>query len=166
MPPLLARLKNVFRRKSGPGAETGAEAAVSSEAVPAADGEAVEAGRLQRVLAKLSNKWVWIPCVSVIVLVPLVIMALMLMQSAQEKAHLQEELLATQKQLEQSTTVKNASASLATSRQTDDPLKQEDPSAADGNPGVDEDDCVVTDQASVIKNLKNCIESFNHSTAR
>ncbi len=37
---------------------------------------------------------------------------------------------------------------------------------ADSGSAVDAGDCVVTDQASVIKNLKNCIEGFNRTTAR
>ncbi len=116
---LLTRLKNVFRRKSGPDAENDAETTAPDEAAPAEDGEVVEVGRLQRVLARLSNKWVWIPGVSVIVLVPLVIMAWMLMQSTQEKARLQVELQAAQKKLEQPKPAKQSDASQTAKKQTE-----------------------------------------------
>jgi hypothetical protein len=170
---LLMRLKNVFRRKSGPDAENDAETAAPDEAAPAVEGEEVEVGRLQRVLARLSNKWVWIPGVSVIVLVPLVAMAWMLMQSAQEKARLQVELQAAQKKLEQPKSIKQPDASKTVKKQTGDthePGENSLPVSAgggtDSGSAVDAGDCVVTDQASVIKNLKNCIEGFNQTSAR
>ena len=133
----------------------------------------LEVGRFQRVRARLSNKWVWIPGVGVIVLVPLVVMAVMLMQSAQEKARLQAELQAAQKKLEQPRPLKQPDASHTARKQTDDTLEPGENSlpvsaggGTDSGSGVDAGDCVVTDQASVIKNLKNCIEGFNRTSAR
>lgn len=170
---LLTRLRNVFRRKSGTGAENDAETTASGEAAPAEDGEMVEAGRFQRALASLSNKWVWIPGVSVIVLVPFVVMAVLLMQSAQEKTRLQVELQAAQQKLKQSQPVTKLSTSPAEKEQTNDTLEPGENSmpviagnVADSGSGGDAGDCVVTDQASVIKNLKNCIEGFNRTSAR
>lgn len=170
---LLTRLRNVFRRKSGTSAENDVETTASGEAAAAEDGEVVEAGRFQRALASLSNKWVWIPGVSVIVLVPFVVMAVMLMQSAQEKSRLQVELQAAQKKLEQPKPAKKPDASKTAKKQTDDTLEPGEnsmpvsaSSGTDSGSGVDPGDCVVTDQASVIKNLKNCIEGFNRTTSR
>lgn len=170
---LLTRLKNVFRRKSGPDAENDAETAASHEAAHAVEGEAVEVGRLQRVRARLSNKWVWIPGLSIILLVPLVTMAWMLVQSTQEKARLQVELQAAQKKLEQPSPTKQSAASQTAKKPTNETLEPGENSmpvsaggGVDSTSAVDAGDCVVTDQASVLKNLKNCIEGFNRTSAR
>lgn len=169
---LLTRLKNVFRRKSGPDTGNGMETATPDEAVPAVEGEEVEVGRLQRVLTRLSNKWVWIPGLSIILLVPLVTMTWMLMQSTQEKARLQVELQASQKKREQPKSIKQSDASLAAKKQTDDTLETGEnslPESAGGGvdsaSAFDAGDCVLTNQASVLKNLKNCIEDFNRTSA-
>jgi hypothetical protein len=170
---LLTRLKDVFHRKSGTDFGDDVEPVASDEAAPAEDGEVLEVGRFQRVRARLSNKWVWIPGLGVIVLVPFVVMAVMLMQSAQEKERLQMELQATQKKLEQPRPLKQPDARHTARKQTDDTLELGENSmpvtagsGADSGSAVDAGDCVVTDQASVIKNLKNCIEGFNRASSR
>jgi hypothetical protein len=169
---LLTRLKDVFHRKPSP-AENDTETTAPDGAAPAEDGEVLDVGRFQRVRARLSSKWVWIPGLGVIVLAPLVVMAVMLMQSVQEKARLQAELQAAQKKLEQPSPLKQPDASHTAKKQTDDTLEPGENSlpetaggGADSGLGVDAGDCVVTDQASVIKNLKNCIEGFNRTSAR
>lgn len=169
---LLTRLKDVFHRKPSP-AENDAETTAPDEAAPAEDSEVLDVGRFQRVRARLSSKWVWIPGLGVIILVPLVVMAVMLMQSVQEKARLQAELQAAQKKPEQPRPLKLPDASHTAKKQTDDTLEPGEnslPVTAGGGAGsglgVDAGDCVVTDQASVIKNLRNCIEGFNRSSAR
>lgn len=169
---LLTRLKDVFHRKPSP-AENDTETTAPDGAAPAEDGEVLDVGRFQRMRARLSSKWVWIPGLGVIVLAPLVVMAVMLMQSVQEKARLQAELQAAQKKLEQPRPLKQPDASHTAKKQTDDTLEPGENSlpetaggGADSGLGGDAGDCVVTDQASVIKNLKNCIEGFNRTSAR
>lgn len=122
----LARVKRAFRRKqpatlpllvdqiieSGapnagqaesadpePAADQTQQSAPGSAPVPADIADAVPVSRMVRVLGLLGNKWVWIPGVSVIVLAIIVTLALMLVQSTQEKDHLQAELAASQKAL-------------------------------------------------------------------
>lgn len=175
---LLARVKNTLRRQPGPetlGADAdesipsagqNMDAAVSSEAGPASDEDTVQVGRFRRVLATLSNKWVWIPGASVMLLALIGAMALLLLQSEQEKQQLQAELLATQKKLEQTGVSKKAAADADAPRPAGDPVfVAVGSAAADTRPGVDAGDCQVSDKESVTQNLKNCIDSFNRSMA-
>jgi hypothetical protein len=175
----LARLKTTFRRpgpeaieadESIPDAKRNRDATAFSEDEADSDGDAPQPGRIRRALAALSNKWVWIPAASAMLLVLIGAMALMLLQSAQEKEHLQAELLATQKKLEQSGVAKEVTAD------TDVPapapaavpvpaLAAVGSAAAGSRPGIAAGDCQVSDQASVTENLKNCIDSFNRSMA-
>jgi len=177
---VLARLKTTFRRQpkpqaleadeSIPGAELKRDATAFSEDESDSDEDTAPPGRIRRVLATLSNKWVWIPGASVMLLVLIGAMALMLLQSAQEKEHLQAELLATQKKLEQAGVAKKVAAD------TDVPAPAPAPAdvptfaavgsaAAGSRPGIDAGDCQVSDKGSVTQNLKNCIDSFNRSMA-
>lgn len=169
---LLTRLKNRLRRQpelppseaadmgaATLGAERRTEAVASSDDASADDENAEHVGRTRRVLAVLSSKWVWIPGLSVVLLALMGALMLMLLQSAQEKEHLQEELLATKKKLEQTIT-KKAAAERGASGQAGTPAVA---AVADSNSGIDDGDCAVTDKESVIRNLKNCIDSFNNS---
>jgi hypothetical protein len=157
-PSLLVRIKNRLRRQSGlPPSEEDTDEPTPGDAESADDESPVQVGRIRRVLAVLSNKWVWIPGVSVVLLALLGAMLLGLLQSAQETKQLQAELLATQKKLEQATT-KKAAASRDASRQAGNHAVA---TAADSSPGIDAGDCTVTDKESVIQNLRNCIDSFN-----
>lgn len=171
---VLARLKTTFRRQakpeafeadeSSPGAELNRGAtAFSEEDESDSDEDTAPPGRLRRVLATLSNKWVWIPGASAMLLVLIGAMALMLLQSAQEKQHLQAELLATQKKLEQKGVAKEAAAK-ENARPADAPAFAAIGSAS-ADAGIDAGDCQVSDKASVTQNLKNCIDSFNRSMA-
>ena len=180
VPPLtlsfLGRLKNKLRRQPKleqleadalkPGAERNSQATAPSDANPDDDADTVQISRMRRVGAMLSNKWVWIPSVGIVLMAIIVSMLLMLLQSAQEKKQLQTQLIATQKKLEQTSIVKQAAARKNPSRQADDPPNETLGIAADDQPGVDAGDCVVADAESVVKNLKNCIDSFNNDTAQ
>jgi hypothetical protein len=167
---LLARLKNKLRRQAEmppeaavdaePEAEQRTEAVASGDVDSAGDENSLHLGRVRRVLAMLSSKWVWIPSLSVVLLALMGTMVLMLMQSAQENKHLQEALLATQKKLEQSTAKK------AAVKRDDAPGKAGDPAVATAAYSGGDGDCTVTDKESVIRNLKNCIDSFNRSRDR
>jgi len=174
---VLARLKTTFRRQAKP------EAFEADEPIPGAglnqdatafseddesysDEDTPPPGRIRRVLATLSNKWVWIPATSFMLLALFGAMALMLLQSAQEKQHLQAELLSTQKKLEQTGVAKDVTAN------ADVPAPAPAPAAVPAfaavgraAAGIDAGDCQVSDKASVSQNLKNCIDSFNRSMA-
>jgi hypothetical protein len=80
----------------------------------------------------------------------------MLVHSAREKEHLQQELLATQKKLQQTLT-RTAAGKHARGQ----PGNSAVAAVADSSPGGNDGDCTVTDKESVILNLKNCIDSFN-----
>ncbi|MHB1216046.1 MAG: hypothetical protein ACYCY9_13785 [Thiobacillus sp.] len=177
-PSLLARLKNRLRRH--PGAETlemeadesisrpaqDDEAAASSEDDSDTDGDAVQPGRIRRMLAMLSNKWVWIPGVSVVLLALMGAMLVMLLQSTRENEQLQAELLATQKKLEQTGVAKKAAVRADVPRPAGDPAYSAgDSVVADNSRGMDDGDCQVSDKASVTQNLRNCIDNFNRSMA-
>jgi hypothetical protein len=174
----LARLKTTFRRQakpealeadeSIPGAERNRDATAFSEDESDSDEDTAQPGRIRRVLAALSNKWVWIPATSVMLLALIGAMALMLLQSVQEKEHLKAELLATQKKLEQTGVAKEVAADteVRAPAAADVPAFAVVGSAAAHNrPGIDAGDCQVSDKASVTQNLKNCIDSFNRSMA-
>jgi hypothetical protein len=172
---VLARLKTTFRRQtkpdrleadeSIPGAGPNRSATAFSEDESDSDEDTAPPGRLRRVLATLSNKWVWIPGASAMLLVLIGAMAVMLLQSAQEKEHLQSELLAMQKKLEHKGNAKEAAAK-KNAGPSDAPAFAAIGSAAAGSrPGIDAGDCQVSDKASVSQNLKNCIDSFNRSMA-
>lgn len=174
----LGRLKNTLRRQpkseqfevdadaSKYSAETDSKTSVPSDASPDDETDAVQISRIRRVGAMLSNKWVWIPSGGIVLLAIMIAMLLMLLQSAQEKKQLQTKLIATQKKLEQTSIPKQASARKNVPRQTGYSANETLGSAADSQPGADAGDCMVTDTASVIKNLKNCIDNFNNDTAQ
>jgi hypothetical protein len=171
---VLARLKTKFRRQakpeafeadeSIPDAKRNRDATAFSEDESDSDEETAQPGRIRRVLAALSNKWVWVPATSVMLLALIGAMALMLLQSAQEKEHLQAELLATQKKLEQTGIAKEVAADTVPAT-ADVPAFVAVGAVADSRPGIDAGDCQVSDKASVTQNLKNCIDSFNRSMA-
>ena len=176
---LLARLRNTLRRKPKPeqlaadadesqsSTERINEEAEPSDGDPDGDEDAQQAGRMRCALATLSSKWVWMPGVGILLLVPVAAMTLMLLQSEHEKAQLQAELIATQKKLEQTTLSKKAAASQETPKQAGGPAVAIVGSAAAATkPGVDAGDCLVSDKASVTQNLKNCIDSFNNAMDR
>ena len=173
---MLARLKTTVRRQTKPAVLEADESIPSaglnrdttafSEDESDSDEDTAQPGRIRRVLVTLSNKWVWIPGASAMLLVLIGAMALMLLQSAQEKQHLQAELLAMQKKLEQTGVAKDGTADAPAPVPADAPAFSAVGSAvADRRPGIDAGDCQVSDQTSVAQNLKNCIDSFNRSMA-
>jgi len=177
-PSWLARLKTTLRRQPGPeaieadesipDAKRNRDATAFSEDEADSVEDAEQPGRIRRALAALSNKWVWIPAASAMLLVLIGAMALMLLQSAQEKEHLQAELLATQNKLKQSAVSKAAAVKAAAVKENAGPA---DTPAAIGSAaaytgiGIDTGDCRVTDKESVSQHLKNCIDSFNRISA-
>ena len=171
----LARLKTTFRRQPGPDvieadesipdAKRNRDATAFSEDEADSDEDAVQPGRIRRALAALSSKWVWIPVASAMLLVLIGAMALMLLQSAQEKEHLQAELLATQKKLEQKGVAKEVAVKENAGPADAPAFAAIGSAAADTGIGIDAGDCQVSDKASVTQHLKNCIDSFNRISA-
>jgi len=186
-PSLLARLSTLFQRQS-----RSAQAAPSTEidpSAPAADFNQAEAftasinavaegadpaGTRRGIRAFLSRKWVWIPGASLALLALIGTMTFMLVQSAQQNRQLQATLTSTQKELKQTTLRHQA-------QPTPRPLQVAalEPPPAPANETINrkarsassassfaEEDCVVSDKTSVIKNLRRCIESFNHAMAQ
>jgi hypothetical protein len=148
----LARLTRRFRRQPELPSEDAEDAdASTSEAQRAETADEAAEGDEHA----FSNKRVWIPAVSVVLLALMGTMAAMLLQSAQEKQKLQAELLATQKKLQKTVTSKAAAKRPTARRNADGNV-----ATADDTVGAD-GDCTVSDQESVIRNLKNCIDSFN-----
>lgn len=182
----LARLKNTLRRQSKPDQPEVAVAAEqasteivenpipASEDDSASDAEGLPVNRIGRVLALLSNKWVWIPGASVALLAIIVMMVLMLLQSRHEKAQLQADLIAAQIKLKQASIGKQAAARQNISRQAvaqqamawQAGAQTSAGSAAGGQTGGDTGNCDVSNKESVVKNLRNCIDEFNKITAR
>lgn len=129
-------------------------------------------GRFQPalVLATLSSKRVWIPGATAMLLGLIgAAMAWMPPQAAQQKARLQVELPATQKKREPAGVAKKEVAPAAADAPPPIPADVPadmavDSAAADARPGIDDGECQVSDRASVARNLKNCIDSFNRST--
>jgi hypothetical protein len=209
---LLARLKKILRRQPKPEPLVAEEAAAKPDAAkpdaqankgstatrdahPADDVDAMPVSRMGRVLGMLSNKWVWIPGVSVAMLAIIATMTLMLLQSKHDNEQLQADLVATRKALKKTGIEQHAAAPQnpsmhVASLQTGDPVpapdghvaatavseetasKADEPahaaagSADSGQPGAYTGNCDVSDQASVIKNLRNCIEGFNKAAGR
>jgi len=179
---LLTRLRNKLRRQpvlepledtpeeADPG-ERKRDRARASDDENAEDESAAEdapkVGFFKRLFAKMCNKWVWIPAVSVMLLSLIGAVLFIVLHTAQEKEKLQAELQETQKQLKkQAALVKKAAAIAVT------PKHQADLAAAtigqanpESKPGINPGDCLVTDKESVTKNLKNCIDSFNSTHA-
>jgi hypothetical protein len=164
--------------------------AAAVEANPEDDADVVPAKRMQRMLAVLSRKKVWIPSVSFALLAVVGSLVLMLLHSKQEQHRLQAELLAAQQAGKPAPANAHAAAHPPAPTQVatiaaapgQDPAHAAEPDSsagaqtvsaqagesgvADSHPGIDPDDCIITDQASVLKNLKRCIDSFNTATAR
>jgi hypothetical protein len=185
-PSFLARLKNTLRRQSRLDQAEVAVAAEKASAeivenpIPASEDDSVgdtegpPVNRIGRVLALLSNKWVWIPGTSVALLAIVATMVLMLLQARHEKAQLQADLIATQIKLKQASIGKQTAARQTISRQAEvqqDTVWQADAqvstgSAAGGRTGEDTGNCDVSNKESVVQNLRNCIDEFNKITAR
>ena len=165
------------------------EAASASGEMGTAEAAAPATG-IRRVLAVLSNKWVLISSIGGVLLAITGVALFMLMQSSRDKTHLQAELLKTQKQLEQSVIAKKPEANsiipalapisaptpapVPVPEQASEPAVEKaapvaekaDPPVTKPQPAVASGECLITDQASVTQNLKNCIESFNRATER
>lgn len=175
---LLARLKHSLRRQSRPeqleadmaaensSAENDNPPALSRDDDSVDDADAPHVSRIGRVLVLLSNKWVWIPGTSVLLLMIVVTMMLMLLQSRREKEQLQADLIAAQIKLKQAGIGKQVPIHQGLFRQAGDPAEVSAGGVADGYADVDTGNCDVSSKESVIKNLKNCIESFNKTTGR
>lgn len=178
-PSLLARLKGKLRRSTGPipleaDADTPQSSlrqpkatTASSQAEPAAEEEAVHLSPIQRVRAVLSNKRVWIPGISVMLIAVIATMAAMLLQSGQEKKQLQIQLVAAQQKLKQANTEKKAdlgpgATNPATSKRAGNPVvATASVSPAESQSGVGAGECQISNPENVAENLKNCIDSFN-----
>lgn len=147
-----------------------ADAAV--EPAESADTFEPPVGRFQPalVLATLSNKRVWIPGATAMLLGLIgAAMAWMPPQAAQENARLQAERPATQEEREPAGVAKKEVAPAASDAPAPVPADVPadmavDRAAADARPGIDDGECQVSDRASVTRNLKSCIDSFNRST--
>ncbi len=178
---LLTRLRNKLRRQpllepledapeeAHPG-ERKRDRARASDDENAEDETAAEdtptVGIFKRLFAKLCNKWVWIPAVSVLLLSMIGAVLFIVLHTAQEKEKLQAELQETQKQLKkQAALVKQAAATAAVTvapkQQAQLAVASIGKANAESKPGINPGDCLVTDKESVTKNLKNCIDSFN-----
>lgn len=176
---VLARLKALFQRKPKPDGDPtiNAPVAATEQVEEGADAEATLTAK-QRMMAVLARKRVWIPALSLLVLVPIVVMAMLLLQSGKEKAHLQAELLATQNKLKQPPKVEPVPDLMkpmvaAPVAAAPEPLQEtsthgvvKTASKADVQSLADDIDCSVSDKESVAKNLKNCIELFNRASGR
>ena len=178
-PSLLARLKSKLRRSPRPepleaDADTPQSSlrqpkatTASSQAEPAADEEGAHESPIQRVRAVLSNKRVWIPGISVMLIAIIATMTGMLLQSGQEKKQLQIQLVAAQQKLKQANTVKKAdlgpgAANPAASKRAGNPVvATASVSPAESQSGVGAGECQISNPENVAENLKNCIESFN-----
>lgn len=138
------------------------------------DSDAAPANRMRRLLAVLSRKKVWIPGVSFVLLAIMGSLLLMLLHAKQEQHRLQTELLAAQQKGKPSPASAHAVAHAPAAMQVaaiaagadSVPVSTNESGIADSQPGIDPDDCIITDQASVLKNLKRCIDSFNTATAQ
>jgi hypothetical protein len=177
-PSWLARLKGTLRRNPtveqlGPAEDTPTLRPEKSRVTTAtvhddtdADGDAVPVSGMQRVIAVLSSKRVWIPGVSVMLIAIIATMTGMLLHSGQEKKQLQMELLAAQQKLKQVNTVKKvalgpvaaqaAAPSQAVAGASENP--------AESTSGAGSGDCNISNPENVAENLKNCINSFNAMT--
>ena len=181
---LLARLKSKIRRQPKPepladalnpaplGERKRDRATTANDentAEPSdAEADTPKIGWIKRGLTKLSNKWVWIPSISVVLLALIGALVFMFLQSAQEKTKLQAQLQAVQKKLDQKTVVaKKAGARAATPMQADAPVHTPPvgSAVAKTSPGANSGDCLITDKESVSRSLKDCIESFNNTMA-
>ena len=93
-----------------------------------------------------------------------VAMALMPPQ-VQEKERLQTERPATQGKREQTAVVKKTVpvADVPAAAAEIPALATSGRAVTDSRAGLDDADCQVSDKASVTRNLKNCIDSFNQS---
>lgn len=178
-PSLLARLKGKFRRSPKPeplvaDAKTPQSSlrqakatTASSQAEPAADEEAVHASRIQRVRAVLSNKRVWIPGISVMLIAIIATMTGMLLQSGQEKKQLQIQLVVAQQKLKQANTAQKASLgpgaanSAAPKRAVNPVVATAGDHPAESQSVGDADECQISNPKNVSEHLKNCIDSFN-----
>lgn len=133
-------------------------------------------GKLKQFLIRLRNKWVWIPALSLAVVGSLSWVLLLMMQATHEKARLQTELNAAKKMLEQKQAA--AVARPAPPPKPAPPAKPEkkiDPAfdivghipepQFEAGAGINAEDCIVKDKASVAENLKHCITSFNEAVA-
>lgn len=166
--------------------------AAAVEAIAEDVADVAPASRMQRVLAVLSRKKVWVPSVSFALLAVVGSLVLMLVHSKQEQHRLQTELLAAQKAGKPAPANAHAAAHppapiqvakieaapdhvapdthepepIPSAGAPTDSAQAGEPGVADAQPGIDPGDCIITDQASVLKNLRRCIDSFNTATAR
>lgn len=134
------------------------------------------------LLDTLTKKWVWIPSVSMAMLAVIGTLSFMLMQSKQTTYELQAELTTAKKQLKQVPIKPQVVPPLLVAHQDVAPhgvnpvaepanaVSHEEASSqatAGSSPSPTGDiDCDISDKASVGKNLRNCIEAFNQTTAR
>ena len=126
--------------------------------------EAPHIGFFKRLLAKLRNKWVWIPIASIMLLSLTGGLLWIVLHTVQEKEKLQAELQATKKQLKKHAVVvtKATAVEVAPPPQATIAASIAGQVNAKSALGINPGDCLITDKESVTKNLKDCIESFNN----
>ena len=179
--PLMARLRNKLRRKpklealeetreqSDPGERKRARATASDDKNAEAQSDVEDApkiGFFKRLLAKLRNKWIWIPSVSILLISLIGSTLYSVLHTKQEKEKLQAELQETKKQLKKQVAVVKtaptpAVVNTAPPPKTDRTVATIDQANAASKLSIDSGDCLVTDIESVSKNLRDCIDSFN-----
>ncbi len=194
-----ARLKRIFNFRRKP---LEAEIIVSADDTPqvseqtdanaeasatAGETDTPPPSAMQRISAQLRNKWVWIPGLSLALVGIVSWIVIVMLHSANEKAHLQAELAAAKKMLaEKQATIPPAPAPphvAAPSKHESVPEpahgeKKEpkiDPAfnivgqipatQSENSPGVNTSDCLIKDKNSVSENLKHCINSFNQAVS-
>ncbi|HQT71268.1 MAG TPA: hypothetical protein PLE48_12695 [Thiobacillus sp.] len=159
----LVRLKSKFRRPPEHiQSEAEEDTPRSREVEPAIDEEAVHVSRIQHLRAVLTNKWVWVPGISVMLITIIATMMWMLVQSGHDNKQLQLELGATQKKLKlasaaKAVAIKPVVAPPVVHEQAGEPAVV----AAGSGSGVDAGSCNVSNKDNVTHNLKNCIDNFN-----
>lgn len=164
----LARLKSKFRRPPEHVQPEADEDTPRSRAVESATDEAAaHVSRIQHVRAVLTNKWVWVPGISVMLIAIIATMMWMLVQSGQDKKQLQLELVAAQKKLKQASAakvvaIKPVVAHPDVHEQAGKPAVVAAGDTPSGSRlGADAGGCDVSNKGNVTQNLKNCIDSFN-----
>lgn len=141
----------------------------SSQAESVADADELPVSRVQRVRALLSSKRVWIPGISIMLIAIIATMTGMLLQSGQEKKHLQIELVAAQQKLKRANMVQKATLSPgaaipAVPEQAGNPVvaaADDQPAESKSKSDIGAGECQISNPENVAENLKNCIDSFN-----
>ncbi len=169
---LLARLSNRFRRQSNQqlpeNSNDQTETDEQDADIPVDENDAPQSSWFKRLLAKLRNKWIWIPIVSSLFLALIGIIIVFALHSAQEKERLEKEVHQMQRQLEKQTTLAKPTA-IAPQNQTMDMAPANTSQAlatskSSPQTTTDSGDCLITNKESVASSLKDCIDQFNNTS--